>query len=305
MEKAGIPIQTSIGRLIEQGGGGRALVPVAERLTDGVGLGEAIKASREMSSLEQRLVDAGSRGGRLPEVFDELGAHFEDRAAVKRALVFGLAYPVFLVHAAVILPNVPVLVPAGVTGFLTAVLTPLLIAYATIAALILVWGAARSANPRAADGLILSIPLFGAVAGKRALSTSLDVMRLLYASGVPILEAVEAAASACPNAAVGERFVRIRARMVAGESLGQAFTGERDMPTQVLDLVTTGETSGRLDDLLDRAARTLDDEAKLARRALIAGLGVMAFLVAAGMVAYKVISFWSGYFGKINELTGH
>lgn len=305
MEKAGIPIQTSIGRVVEQGGGGRALVPVAERLRDGVGLGEAFKAAPAISPLEQRLVDAGSRGGRLPEVFDELGAHFEDRASVKRALVFGLAYPVFLVHAAVILPSLPVLVTDGVSGFLTAVLTPLLIAYASIAAVVLLWGAARSANPRAADGLILAIPVLGAVAGKRALSSSLDVLRLLYASGVPILEAVEAAASACPNAAVGERFVRIRARMAAGESLGQAFTGERDMPTQVLDLVTTGETSGRLDELLGRAARALDDEAKLARRALIAALGVVAFLIGAGIVAFKVISFWSGYFGKINELTGH
>lgn len=304
MERAGIPIQTSIGRLIEQGGGARALVPVAERLKEGVGLGEAFKASPAISALEQRLMDAGSRGGRLPEVMDELGAHFEDRAAVKRALVFGLAYPVLLIHAAVFLPSLPLLVSDGAGAFFAAVLTPLAIAYAVIAALVLGWRAMRSASPRAADGLVLSIPLLGAVAGKRALSSSLDVLRLLYASGVPILEAVEAAASACPNAAVGERFVRIRERMVAGESLGQAFTHERDMPTQVLDLVTTGETSGRLDDLLGRAARSLDDEAKLARRALIAGLGVLAFLFAAGMVAYKVISFYADYFGKINEAAG-
>jgi general secretion pathway protein F len=306
MERAGIPVQTSIGRLIEQGGAGaRALGPVAECLKDGVGIGEAFKGAPAISQLEQRLIDAGSRGGRLVEVMDELGAHFEDRAAVKRALVAGLAYPVFLVHAAIVLPSIPLLVSDGVGAFFMAVLTPLAIAYAVIAMLVLGWRALRSANPRAADGLVLSIPLVGAVAGKRALSSSLDVLRLLYASGVPILEAVEAAASACPNAAVGERFVRIRARMGSGESLAQAFSGERDMPTQVLDLVTTGETSGRLDDLLGRAARALDDEAKLARRALIAGLGVMAFLVGAGIVAYKVISFWAGYFGKINDLTGH
>lgn len=301
MERAGIPIQVSVDRLVEQGGAGRLLLPIKADLAAGLGIGEAFDRAEGLVELERRLIGASSKGGRLPEALDDLAAHFEDRAAVKRSLAAGLAYPVFLMHAAVVLPSLSLIISDGFVTFLAAVLTPLAVAYATVAATVLGWRALRAGNSLAADRLLLSIPILGGVVKKRALTTSLDVLRLLYASGVPALEASEAAAAACPNGEVARWFQRIHDGLVDGLSLAQAFAAEPQMPTNVVDLVATGETSGSLDDLLGRAARQLEDEAKLARRALIVAAGVAAFFLGAAVVAWKIFSFWSGYFEGINK----
>lgn len=301
MERAGIPIQVSLERLLEQGGAARVLASVKADLTEGLGIGEAFGRADGLTELERRLIGAGSKGGRLPEVLDDLAAHFEDRASVKRGLVAGLAYPVFLMHAAVVLPSLSLIISDGLGAFALAVLTPLVVAYALVGGLVLGWSALRASSPLSADRLLLSIPVLGGVVRKRALTTSLDVLRLLYASGVPALEASESAAAACPNAEVARWFHRIHQALVDGMSLGQAFAAEASMPANVVDLVTTGETSGALDDLLGRAARQLEEESKLARRALIVAAGVAAFFVGAAVVAWKIFSFWSGYYEGINR----
>lgn len=304
MERAGIAIQLSMSRLVEQGGAGRLLAPVQEALAAGQGIGEAFAAAEDLTPLERRLIGAAARAGRLPEVLDDLAAHFEDRAAVKRGLAAGLAYPLFIIHAAVLLLSLSLLLSEGLLAFLMAVLTPLAALYAVVGGVVVGWRALRAASPTGADRLLLSLPIAGGVVRKRALTVSLDVLRLLYASGVPALEAVDAAAGACPNAVVAGAFRRVHAGLADGLSLGQAFAGEPELPAQVVDLVATGEASGHLDDLLGRAARQLEEEAKLARRALIVAAGVAAFFVAAGFAAFRIYSFWSGYFAGINEAMG-
>lgn len=301
MERAGIPIQLSVQRLVEQGGAGRVLAPVRADLAEGLSIGEAFARAEGLEELERRLIGAGSKGGQLPEVLDDLASHFEDRAAVKRGLAAGLAYPVFLMHAAIVLPSLSLIISEGLGSFLVAVLTPLAVAYGALGALVVGWRALRAGSPLSADRLLLALPVLGGVVRKRALTTSLDVLRLLYASGVPALEATEAAAAACPNAEVARTFQRIHEGLVDGLSLGQAFAAEPGIPATVVDLVTTGETSGALDDLLGRAARQLEDEAKLARRALIVAAGVAAFFVGAAVVAWKIYSFWAGYYEGINK----
>lgn len=301
MERAGIPIQQSIARVVEQGGEGRVLVPMQAALTAGEDIARAVEAAPALSPLERRIVGAAAKGGQLPEALDDLALHFEERAAIKRALALDLAYPLLIVHLACILPNAALLVSDGVGAFLAASLLPLGVAWGVLVGTIVAWRALRAASPLAMDSVVLGIPAVGMVAKKRALSTSLRVMRMLYVSGVSIIDATEAAAVTCPNAAVGAAFARIRQRMIDGMTIGQAFSTEPVMPQSVLDLVVTGEKAGRLDDLLARAGQQLDDEGKLARRVLLGVLGAMAFLLAAGLVAYKVISFYVGYFDQLNK----
>ncbi|MCO5168769.1 MAG: type II secretion system F family protein [Planctomycetes bacterium] len=301
MERAGIPIQVSVGRLVDQGGEGLALTAVRADLAEGLGMDEAFGRAGALSPLERRLIGAATKGGRLPEVLDDLAEHFDDRAATKRALVASLAYPVFLMHAAVFFPSLPVLVTDGLLAFIAAVLLPIAAVYGVIGAVVLGWRALRAADPLAADRRLLALPVAGAVVHKRALATSLNVLRLLHASGVPAFEALEAAGAACPNAEVGRAFDRVREALGQGLSMGQAFAGEPLFPPEVVDVITTGETSGQLDDLLLRATRRLEDEAKLARRALIVVAGLATFSLAAGLVAWKIFSFWSGYLDAIRK----
>lgn len=302
LERAGVPIQQNLATVVDQGGLGDTLLrTVKHDLDEGLGMDVAFGRAPLLEELERRIITAGAKSGRLPEVLEDLATHFEERAATKRAIVMSVAYPLFILHAAAVLPNVPLLVSKGTTEFLHAVLVPLLTAYAVVIALVLGWRALRSGSRTTADAIVLRTPLLGGLAQKRSLSAGLDVMRLLYASGVSVIDAAEAAAASCPNAVVGAAFTRARQRMIDGQTIAQAFVAEPMIPSTVQGLISSGATSGALDDLLGRAARMLDDDAKLARKALLAVLGTVAFLIAAGLVAYKVISFYADFYGQLNK----
>ena len=62
-----------------------------------------------------------------------------------------------------------------------------------------------------------------------------------------------------------------------------------------IDMFRTGETSGRLDEMLDKMADFYEAEGKLKTKqaALILGTGI--FLIVAILVAVAVVSFWTGY----------
>jgi general secretion pathway protein F len=304
-EKAGIPITTSIARAVDGGGEGRVLAPAQAALHRGEDLATAMTAATELSTLEQRLIGAGARSGHLPEALDALARHLEERARTKRRLAGGLAYPLFLLHAASVLPALPTLITDGAAGFLKAAFTPILILWGAVAIVVLVGRAARSAAPIAWDGLLLHVPLLGGVLRRESLATALHALRLLYQSGVPLLEAVEVAAGACPNAAVAARLLVVRRRMIDdGSTLAQALVGEPYFPREVLDLVTSGEQAGQLDAMLARASDRLVEDAKVARTAGLAVASGMAFLLAAGVVAFKVISFWADYANKLGSAGG-
>lgn len=302
-EKAGIPITTSIARAVDGGGEGRVLAPAQAALGRGEDLTTAMTAATELSTLEQRLIGAGAKSGHLPEALESLAKHLEERARTKRRLAGGVAYPVFLLHAASVLPALPSLITDGLGGFLQAALTPIAVLWGVVGIVVLVGRAARSAAPLAWDGFLLHVPLLGGLLRREALATALHALRLLYQSGIPLLEALEVAAGACPNAAIAARLLVVRRRMIdEGCTLAQALVGEPHFPREVLDLVTSGEQAGQLDQMLARATDRLAEDAKVARTALLALTITMVFLFAAGVVAYKVISFYADLYGKLGDI---
>jgi len=301
MESAGIPLQRSLHEIAGQGGSGAGVARDVEAAIErGEDAAEAFSHATGVTPLEAKVVGAGAKAGTLPAAFGQLADHFDDRAKVKWAVIVELAYPVFLLHAAVVLPAVPTLFgDAGLSGFLWAVGTPLGIAYAVVLGSYFGYKALRQSSPRSADQVLLGIPLVGRLVRKRALTAGLGVFRILYTNGVRILEALDSAATACPNAVVGAMFARIRDRVTEGSPIAAAFSMERSVPPIVLEMVTTGEATGKLDETLAQAEAVLEMEAKQARTAMIVGAGIVAFATAAIVIAYKVITFYSNLYGDL------
>jgi type IV pilus assembly protein PilC len=305
LENAGIPLLQSVDKVVSSGGAGaRMLGEVQDRLTAGDDPGDAFVGASAISPLEGRLVKAATRSGSLPEVFQQLAEHYEDKAKTVR---YSLIYPTFLFHAAVFIPAVPTLFMdanqgGGMGAFLTQTLVPLGIIYAAGVGGVLGFRTFRTGAPAQADALLLRVPLLGGLLRKRALGQSLRVLRTFYANGVPVLEALEAAAEACPNRSVADQFQRVQDRVATGSTLSAAFALEDDIPSIVCDMVSTGETTGELDHMLEKAEHQLKESANQTRGVLIAALSVGAFAVVVILVAVRVIGFYMDYAAKMNSL---
>lgn len=304
MEKSGLPIMRSVERIVSRGGLGKAmLTPVLRELQDGQDLGTAWGASGEISILEARVVGAGAQAGALPETFLQLGELYDDRARTKSEIVASLAYPVFLLHMAILIPSVVVWFKDGLPAFLMTILVPLGILYGTTIGSFVVYRGLKATSRAAVDGFLLQLPVIGAIVKKLSISLSLKAMEAMYRNGVPILEATLTAGEVCPNRVLGDAFTRIADGLREGLEIGEAFEREaRYFPDVVLDTVATGAMSGQLDEMLKRANIVLEDEAKQARKLLIWILGGAAFAFAALVVAYQVISFYSNLMGQYEKL---
>lgn len=124
-EKAGIPFATAARRVASgRSAGARLAKPLVEVLDGGGDVGMAFEHAPGFSPLEKRTVAAAAKAGLLPEAFARLADLCEERVALRRKLIASLAYPFFLLHAAVFLPSVPTLMKSGVGAYLTETLGP-------------------------------------------------------------------------------------------------------------------------------------------------------------------------------------
>ena len=305
MEKAGIPLRQSLERLSDQGGPAASLLrPVRGRLEAGKDAAEAFVGAPGFSPFEGRLIAAGAKSGNLPDTFEALAAHMEERVRVRRGMVLALAYPLFLVHLAVFLPSLKILFePKGGLGkYLLYTVVPLGTAYVAVITAAILFVGWRRADPERVDMLLLRIPALGGLLRDRALAAALRVLRLSYGSGITLATALDATAEACPNRHLAAIFARARLRVAKGEPLSAALADAKDLPPDVFDMISSGETAGELAELLEKSEQALNASAEHRTRLLLGALTGVAFLLAALLVALQVISGFMSYVNTINEL---
>ena len=295
----GLPVDRALA-LASPGGGARASGPaLAAEVRRGRSLAGALEAQLEpVLSSEWAILRAGERAGTLVAALERLADRCARRAAYRRQLAWQLAYPLVLVHAAVLLPTLPVLVQSGPLAYCRLVGTTLVLVYG--AAALLGWLAKAS---RSAD-FWLGVPWVGAYLRRRTLSDYSFVLGALVAAGASIVEALESAAGGELRSSFRAAARRVTEAVRRGSGLGQAFDAERARFGSVwVEMVRVGEEAGKLDSALAKAERMADEEAVRAARVLMVAATVAAFLVAGLMVAWVVIGFWSGY-AELLEIGG-
>lgn len=94
-------------------------------LDQGADMEQAIDASHIFSPLEVKLLLAGNKVGSIDNAFRQISEYHEQRAKFKQILTNKLAYPAFLLHAGIFIPNITLLMKSGLETYLTTVLTAL------------------------------------------------------------------------------------------------------------------------------------------------------------------------------------
>lgn len=133
------------------------------------------------------------------------------------------------------------------------------------------------------EGLLLRLPVFGGILLKNIWATYCRTMSLLLESGAPILKATEIAGAAVNNKHFASRLESVYSGLRKGELLSEALEASGLFPVLVTQLVSTGESSGRVDELLRKAAEfyereirnVVDSLSSLIEPILISVLGVL------------------------------
>jgi type IV pilus assembly protein PilC len=110
--------------------------------------------------------------------------------------------------------------------------------------------------------LILKVPVFGGILQKNIWATYCRTMALLMEAGTPILKATEIAGATVSNSYFTRKLDGIYGSLRKGELLSEALTASGLFPVLVIQLVSTGETSGRVDELLRKAAEFYERETR-------------------------------------------
>jgi len=315
--EAGFPVDRALdttSRLV----GNPDVVEALRGTRDAVRSGSALAAglavySRSFAPLVTGMVAAGERGGRLVEALDRLADHMEReerlRAEVTSALVYpatmavvgGTAIAVLMLY---VLPRFVILLEDA--GSALPASTALLMSIGDVLAhhwpsFLLGMGAVIAAavsyrrsvhGRRTIDRVLARLPVIGPIRRNLSAVRFGRTLASLLASGLPAVRALEIASSSLSDAGAKEDVANARDEVETGVSLSVALGRARAFPYLFHQMVAVGEESGRLQEMLDRAAGVAEEslERALARMVrLVEPTLIVLFGIIAGFVALSLL----------------
>ena len=285
---------------------------VKAEVTAGLSLAGAMGTyDKNFPDFYRALVHGGEESGALPTVLQHLADYLDARQALKQKTNLALLYPtlVTIVAISIVTGLLIYVVPQIAQVFqqsrqVLPLLTRALIAlsnflrgaglYLAIAGIFLIAGARialrRDAPRRRWHGLLLRMPWLGPVVRGVNTSRFASTLAILVGGGVPLLSALDSGARAMTNKVMQEGVASAIERVREGESLAHALGATRIFPPLMVHLVASGEVSGKLEKMLERAAQ-LETQALERRLAvLLTLLEPVMILVMGGVVLMIVLA---------------
>jgi type IV pilus assembly protein PilC len=330
MQDAGVSIVRSLDVLGQQTQSPklrRIIMDIQAEVEAGQTLSKAMsKYPNVFSNLFIGLVRAGEVGGVLEESLQRLAAFLEADVALRRKVRAAMTYPTIVVIAAlaIVIGLVTFILPKffdvfkdlGIKDF--PVMTQMLMDfsnfltsrwYVMIAIVVLVVIAFRMfvrtrIGRRLYDRLKLKLPVFGPLNHKIALARFSRTLSTLLSSGVPILQALETVAGTVANEIIAEAVMEARARIREGDRIGPPLEKSGMFPPMVVHMISIGEESGALDQMLSKVADFYESEVEATLQSLTSAIEPVLIVLLGGMVGFIVISLLLPLITAVQSLAG-
>lgn len=290
----------------------RVVMATHARVVEGFRLSDAMaREPRAFPPLYRAMVAAGEGTGALPAILERLADLHERDQQVRGKLVSALVYPAALAVTAVgvVIALMVFVVPKVVEQFesmgrqlplLTRIVIGVSEAMATwwlpmLALLALAGFAAarllrRPAIRRRADGALLRLPLLGRLLRDVHAARMARTLATMSDSGLPLIEGLAITARTVGNTVLREATEAMVETIREGGSLSSAMKRAAVFPPTLLYMATSGEDSGRLAPMLDRAADYLEREFNTFTTAAMSLLEPLIIIVLGAMVAVIVLA---------------
>jgi general secretion pathway protein F len=266
---------------------------------------------RDFPEIYRALIAAGEESGDLAQVMEKLADYIEERNTLQAKVLTAFIYPaiVSLVSVGIVVFLLGYVVPQVVSAFSQAKQQLPLLTRAMLALSDFVrdWGLATALaiglggvawrmllrNPSARlawHARVLRLPLAGRFSLGLNAARFASTLAILTASGVPLLRSLDAARQTLSNDRLRADLADATARVREGSSLAVALQVQKRFPPLLIHLTASGEKTGALPELLDRASQTLSRELERRAMALTAMLEPLMILVMGGFVLLIVLA---------------
>jgi type IV pilus assembly protein PilC len=323
----GAPLITSIQNVADQAQNPRfkqILGNIVSSLESGVSFSESLAQYPDIfGDLYVSLIKVGEAGGLLDKVLARLAELSVQEIDLRSRITSALVYPAVLASVAFIIVN---FVLVAVLPKFTAIFeassaklplpTRALLGLSYLArnywwlmalAAVFILNALRNYyrtpdGRRYFDSLFLRLPLFGPLTLKVMVSRLSRSIAALTKSGVPVLEALTVVETTVSNVVLQNMIKDTRAAISSGQSLTEPFKASGLFPPMVIQLINTGERTGRLDKMFDQIADFYEPEIEFTIRNLTSLLEPIMLLVMGTVVVFIALSVLLPIFNLISVI---
>ena len=325
---AGMPIEETlqaVARQSEKTKIKRVLLSVRAKVREGHSLSTGLSEFPGVfPELYRKTVEAGEESGHLDNVLDRLADYTEARQEMQQKTIMALFYPALLIIISILIvialltfvvpqivkvfENVAQELPQS-TQILIAmsdflknngiVLLVLLLAGGFIARIVL----SKPAPRMAWHNFLLRVPFSGRLIRGSNSARFARTLSILTSSNVQILEALRISSQVVTNLPMREAIEIITMRVREGANIHSSMEQSGYFPPMMISLISSGEASGNLENMLERAAIIQEREIESVLATTLGLLGPIMILVMGGIVLFIVLATLLPVF-DLNQLVG-
>jgi type IV pilus assembly protein PilC len=286
MMSSGVPMVQAfdiVGRGHENPSMQELILSIKADVEGGTSLADSLKKHPlQFDDLFVNLVRAGEHAGVLEGLLDKIATYKEKTESIKAKIKKAMFYPVSILIVAIVVTAVIMIfvIPQFESLFNSfgadlPVFTKLVIKIAhfvqeywwgILGALIAagyvisgIWKRSRKFR-QTIDRMLLKLPIIGMILNKSAIARFSRTLATMSAAGVPLVEALNSVAGATGNVVYSDAVLRMQEDVATGQSLQLAMKQRNLFPNMVVQMVSIGEESGALDDMLTKVADFYEEQ---------------------------------------------
>ncbi|MCB0338986.1 MAG: type II secretion system inner membrane protein GspF [Bdellovibrionales bacterium] len=312
---AGLPIVDALAALADQVESPplkRTLIDIRESVQEGTALAKAMtNFPKTFPRLYVNMVRSGEASGTLDAVLENLADYLEAQQDLRRKISSALFYPILmlvfcvLVVAGLLAFVVPSIVeifikegaalplPTQITLALSNFLTSYWFLLIALMVLLVFTAKLYYNDPngrKKIDGIVLKLPIAGQLLLKINTARVSRTLGTLLLNGVGLLEALEIVKNIVANVHLAQAIDDARDGVREGRGLAKELGRSKLYPPMVIRMIAVGETSGRLEPMLNKAGQAYESEVNATLAGLTSLISPILLIVIGGVVFFIVIS---------------
>ena len=312
---AGITVEESLSGVSEQTDKDKIrqlIIGVRSKVMEGYSLAQAMtEYPLVFPELYRATVAAGEQTGRLDLVLEKLADYTENQQQIRQKIQQALIYPslMIVISTTIICFLLTFVVPKIIEVFtssgqsLPAVTNALIVisdfvksygAYALTVVILLFIVFKRSLNNlhvrKTWHGIILKLPVISYLVRTINVARYIHTFGILFAAGVNVLETMQVSSSLVSNLVMRDAFDHATLRVREGSAISQALKETNYIGSMAAHLIASGEKSGQLSIMMERAAKHLDNEVRRLIDTALPLLEPLVILLMGAVVLFIVLA---------------
>ncbi|HPE19963.1 MAG TPA: type II secretion system F family protein [Candidatus Mcinerneyibacteriales bacterium] len=298
---------------------------VRNEVESGKPLNEALrKYPKVFNNLYCSLVEAGEAGGLLTNVLDRLSIYMEKNMELIGKVKSAMTYPVIIliVALALIIGMMYFVIPTfeemfdsmgqtlpsltqfvvNVSRFTQKYIVHIILVIISSVVIFVTWKRTKKGR-YTLDKIILKTPIFGDITKKNAVARFSRTFGTLVASGVDILKSMEITARTAGNSVIEAELMKARTKVSGGSEIAVPLGEAKVFPPMVVSMISAGEKSGSLEDMLAKIADFYEMEVDQAVGTLTTALEPLIMVFLGGGIGTIVIALFMPMFTMVSAIS--